>query len=267
MSRIGLLRASESWGELEARILGEVLPEHDVIESIVARDDAAAILSAADPSYLGFVVDPSLSAIVLSACDLSDGLAKESGSCSLVAVQPTGGASRMMVGFNTEVSGIVRGAQPLLSGAPARALILGGRQSAASALAALVQLKANSIAAAPQETAGRGSALAASHKLGIDVVPYRYSDVSGHVADFDVVVLAGTDIPAELRREAYRNPGGVVIEAVRNRGAEDIAQSGMVVPWREVLIGQIEDQVRVLTGVNPQREVVARAVENAMGGR
>ncbi|WFN89534.1 hypothetical protein P8A24_04805 [Arcanobacterium wilhelmae] len=215
-----------------------------------SASELPSLLTELAPDVVGLELHPDLSVGVAGVTDLDDGLAKETAVRAVVAVQPTG-SSRMLIGFNTLTSGIVRATQAV--GVPlGSTLILGGRERAASALAAAVQLKARSISLAPSNVVGPGSAISAAHRLGVNVQSFRVEQLSGHLREFDSVLVCG-EVPHVLDDEL--RDAGVAIVAVAPYAPAQVA-------YHSVLARQIEDAQRVLTGVNPDLRVIEQAVEN-----
>ncbi|MDO5025710.1 MAG: hypothetical protein Q4E03_04250 [Trueperella sp.] len=178
----------------------------------------------------GVALDPAAATPVLAQCDILDGLAKELQVVDTVAFTPMGD-HRMSAGFVTSVGALSRvitrhlGADVMRG---QRVAIRGGGALAACALAVAVEFSAADIFLIAPPTGGPGSAIAAAHRLGIDVT----------------TIMTGSPQAAE-------SPGAVTIYAENELAVQ--SPTGTVTGM-EVLVARVVDQLRLFTGANPDEE-------------
>lgn len=229
------------------------------------------------PEWMGLSLTMPHKQDAFAACDMVDGLAKEVGAINTLVFQPTG-ASKMTIGFNTDVAGIVNAVREVsgeLRTGP-RAVILGSRATASSALAALVQLGAKDIAVAARSVAGPGTVVAAAHRMNVDISTMKLDPekVAAKIASADVLIstlpsgiadpiaeaLADVDCTGKLVLDvAYDKPSKLVAAVVAN--------GGVSVPGWLMLLHQAADQVRLFTGKPADVEVMRAALLEEMARR
>ncbi|UNX53244.1 shikimate dehydrogenase [Georgenia sp. TF02-10] len=264
----------------------------------VTAAELPAVLAQLDASWAGLSLTMPLKQAVLPHLDVLDPLAEVTGVVNTVVVQPgRAGAAGPLVGFNTDIHGIVaalrEGAGP--GWTPRRAAVLGARATATSALAALTELGAASTDLVARSVAGPGSAAAAAHRMGVAVrhVPWASAQTAAAaLAGADVVVstvpagvaddvaaalteaLAGGEAAAADR--AGPLTGRVLLDVVYDPWPTPLATAwqaagGTVVPGWAMLVHQAEAQVRLMTGRSPdvaamRAALLAERARRAAGG-
>lgn len=158
----------------------------------VTAAELPAVVGRLDGGWAGLSLTMPLKQAVMDLLDVVDPLATVVGAVNTLVVQPgRGGGAGPLVGFNTDVHGIVqtlREAAPA-GWAPRDAVILGARATASSALAALGELRITTPVLVGRSFAGPGSATLAASRMGLSVVPTPWA-ASGAVAG----LLAGADV-------------------------------------------------------------------------
>ncbi len=190
--------------------------------------------------------------------DMADGLAKTLGVVNTIVFQPTGN-SRLVIGFNTDVAGIVNA---ICEGASntdfSRAVILGSGATATSALAALRQLHIADIAVCARRIAGTGIYKAA-HKLNLDISTYPLSQASEVIATADLVIstlpagvadniasdLTTLELAQKTLLDVIYEPRNTALNKVFNKSGATI------IPGWLMLLHQAVDQSRIFTGSQP----------------
>lgn len=237
----------------------------------VPAGSLAQVLAAWDGECVGLSVTAPHKHDVAPFLDHVDGLAKATGAINTVVP-----ASGMLVGFNTDVHGIqaaIREADPEAS--PRRAVVVGAGATAASALAAAVQLGATELSVVARRFDGPRRVGTALPKMGITpaFVPLRQVErVRATLADADLVV---STIPAEaaaaLVADVTLKPGAAVLDAVYSGGPgpwlQVAARSGAIfVAGVRMLVHQAIVQIQLMTSATIDVGVLDRALERSGRG-
>lgn len=239
----------------------------------VTAADLPALLAELDRSWAGLSLTMPLKQAVLEHLDVLDPLARTTGVVNTVVVQP----GRLLVGFNTDVHGIVAAVREVADVRPARATVLGGRATASSALAALGELGCTDVVLAARHHGGPGSAVLAAARMGLAPTTVRLQDAAAlaaalHESDLVVSTLPGgvadpltALLPADLRGRVlldvvYDPWPSALVAAWRERG-------GTVVPGYLMLLHQAVGQVRLMTGRTPDPEPMRVALEREIAAR
>ncbi|WP_126415660.1 hypothetical protein [Trueperella bialowiezensis] len=198
--------------------------------------------------YTGFACPPSSDPALRAACDFVDGIAGRTGVLDTILFQPTG-ASQLVVGFAALPGALGRAMTDVLGVHSGRArprssvLIAGGGELAACAIAAAVQHGYSHITVASDQP---GLAMSAAHRMGVDI---------------DVVKLSRLHRPAvDLLINTIEEPIDAEPAAVCDMTG---AWEGCGEPYvcaADITAHQRQDQIRVLTGKNPQLEHVRAAI-------
>lgn len=237
--------------------------------------DLPGLLGSLDENWLGLSVTMPLKQAIISHLDMCDGLAKTVGAVNTVCVQPMGSAP-MLVGFNTDVEGIVLACREQGELSFPSALILGSRATASSALAATVQLKATSVTLAARNHGGPGSAYAAASRMKLNPSLMKFdlpaiaralprtgllvSTVPAGVADdlADLIEETAPDLSSLMILDVVYAPWpSRLVSACVARGAR-------CVPGWTMLLHQAAAQVRLFTGSTPNVKVMREALESAL---
>lgn len=176
------------------------------------------------------------------------------------------GERRRLVGYNTDVAGIVNAVRHAGTESPGRAVVLGGGGTAAAAVAALARLGVDVAEVCVRTPARAASLVDLGSQLGIDVVlrefvdaarlceaatlvistlpPHGADEVAGHLA---LATRAGGD----CRRDVSSRP--VLLDVAYDPWPSALAEvwaarGGVIVPGLEMLLYQAVDQVKLFAG-------------------
>ncbi|WP_315582758.1 shikimate dehydrogenase [Actinomyces viscosus] len=250
----------------------------------------------AGPTWAGLSVTMPHKQALLTHLDVIDPLAEAVGAVNTVVAQRSGAGEALLTGFNTDVAGIVGAlretAHRTLEDFPQdvlrveRAVVLGSGATACSALAALGELGAGRITVAARRHAGPGRALSAAHRMGLDIEaltwkptdPASHAEVARCLAAADVVVstlpagaadpLAGP-LDEVLDHLGGARPGAVMLDVVYAPWPTQIAEvwargGGAVAPGWLMLLHQAVPQVQLMTGQQPDIELMRSALLSAL---
>ncbi|WP_445156188.1 shikimate dehydrogenase [Arthrobacter sp. Hor0625] len=216
----------------------------------------------ADGSWRGLSVTMPLKAAMAAAVDSVRGVARQLGVVNTVAFEaaadtagPAGPAR--LVGYNTDVAGIVNALRYAGVRPRPAAAILGGGGTAAAAVAALQELGAPEAAVYVRDVARAAEARAAAAAVGLPLRILELSAAAPAIASADVVVStlpprAADGLAGHLAASGRPTPG-VLLDAAYDPwpsriAAEWAAGGGTVVPGLEMLLYQAVEQVRLFTG-------------------
>ncbi len=213
-------------------------------------------------AWRGLSVTMPLKAAMCREVDEVRGVGRLLGVINTVAFEPdpSGPGGVRLVGYNTDVAGIVGALR--YAGIPAAptAVVLGGGGTAAAAIAALRELGCPSATILVRDTQRAAEARAASRATGLDVQVLPLSSAGPLAAAADVVIStlppgAADPLAEALARDlaaAAKSPG-VLLDVAYEPWPSRIAGAwqdagGVVVPGLEMLIYQAVEQVRHFTG-------------------
>ncbi|MFF2031438.1 shikimate dehydrogenase [Arthrobacter sp. NPDC058192] len=215
--------------------------------------------------WRGLSVTMPLKSAMVAEVDEVRGVARVLGVVNTVAFEPAGpdsGGQTRLVGYNTDVAGIVNALRHAGAASAPTAAVLGGGGTAAAAIAALKELGAVSADVFVRDVGRAAEARAASAAVGLPVQVLPLAGAAAAVAAADVVIsslppraadaLAG-ELAAELGEESSARPG-VLLDVAYDPWPSRIAAAwqesgGFVVPGLEMLIYQAVEQVRHFTGL------------------
>ncbi|MCL3778321.1 MULTISPECIES: shikimate dehydrogenase [unclassified Actinomyces] len=242
------------------------------------------------PVWAGLSVTMPHKQALLTRLDALDPLAQTVGAANTVVAQRSGRGPALLTGFNTDVAGIVGALREAgryrlpdpADLADATALVLGSGATACSALAALTELGAGRIVVAARSHAGPGRALAAAHRMGLEVeaVTWRPGDpasdaaVAGAMSGADLAVSTlpahGPDLLAPLVRRV--RPGAPLLDVTYEPWPTALAAAwqeagGLIVPGWLMLLHQAVPQVRLMTGMTPDVDAMRTALLRALARR
>jgi shikimate dehydrogenase len=221
--------------------------------------------------WRGLSVTMPLKTAMVAEVDEVRGVAQALGVINTVAFEQDAAAGSVrLIGYNTDVAGIVNALRH--AGAPASpvAAVLGGGGTAAAAIAALKELGAATADVFVRDVGRASEARAASAAVGLPVRILPIAGAAAAVAAADVTIStlpprAADTLAVDLVREFARNhpeqlsPGskrnhpGVLLDVAYDPWPSRIASAwqdagGTVVPGLEMLIYQAVEQVRYFTG-------------------
>ena len=224
--------------------------------------------------WRGLSVTMPLKAGMAREVDEVRGVARELGVVNTVAFEPPApgdstGATRL-VGYNTDVAGIVNALRHAGAVSAPTGVVLGGGGTSAAALAALKELGAQEATVFVREVSRAAEAKAAAAALALPVRVLPLGEAAPAVAAADVVIStlpprAADPLAGELAElfagrggqpSAAAAPGlsGVLLDVAYEPWPSRIAAAwqqagGTVVPGQEMLIYQAVEQVRHFTGL------------------
>lgn len=229
-----------------------------------------------DAAWRGLSVTMPLKSAMAGAVDEVRGVARQLGVVNTVAFEPAdaGGPARL-VGYNTDVTGIVNALR--YAGAPPRpsAAILGGGGTAAAAAAALRELGAPSATVYVRDVGRAAEVRAAADAVGLSLQVRPLAEAARGLTGVDVVVStlpprAADGLAAELAQSGAA-AAGVLLDAAYDPWPSRIADAwaaagGTVVPGLEMLLYQAVEQVRYFAGVGgPMPAAVIDVMCDAVG--
>lgn len=240
----------------------------------VDRGGLGAFIAALDPQCRGLSVTMPCKQAVMPLMDVVDPLAAAVGAVNTVV--PGAG---VLTGFNTDVHGIttaIAEARAARGLGPARsACVLGARATASSALAALGALGVTRTTVVARRFSGPGSVVAAAARMGVGIDQVLIGDTAraGAALAADIVVStlpAGAADPLA----ALVRPGGHqclldVVYAPRDTALRRAFEAGgaVIAEGTEMLIHQGAQQVRLMTGRDPDTGVMRAALEAEVASR
>lgn len=255
---------------------------HDVTSEALPQ-----FLADLDSSWAGLSLTMPLKSSIQPHLDVIDPLAEVVGAVNTVLCQYTGstGGTRILVGANTDVHGIVASLRTAGLTTPVRsAAVLGAGGTAAAALAALAELGCTSPQVLVRSRGRAGSLLLAADRMGVQPQWRSFSgpDAVAAVRGADVVIstvpAGGADVlipllggPDPLGDDAAGgsadsswNPG-VLLDVVYDPWPTPFAQfwrasGGVSVPGTAMLAHQAAEQIRLMTG----RQVDLAVLDSAL---
>ncbi|MDU0967790.1 MAG: shikimate dehydrogenase [Actinomycetaceae bacterium] len=217
----------------------------------VPKGQLAGLMRPFDPNCRGLSVTMPHKQDIAGFLDHVDGLAKATGAINTVVP-----AASMLAGFNTDVYGIVQAISQVRDADAQRATIIGAGATAASAMAAAVQLGARDITLVARNFSGPHRAPAAANRLGLSptLVPLRDdARVAQAIADADIIVstLPGT-AGAPLAAAGRPRKGAAVLDVAYGSGesawcATCDSAGASFVPGLAMLVHQAVLQVQLMT--------------------
>lgn len=258
------------------------------LEELLARLGAPA---GEAPTWEGLSVTMPHKQRLLTLVDIVDPLAQTVGAANTVVAQRSGTGPALLAAFNTDVAGIVGALRETAGPAAAgggTAFVLGSGATACSALAALTELGARRIVVAARHHAGPGRALAAAHRMGLEIEALTWRpqeeascrEVAQALAGAQLAVstlpagAADALVPA-LRRVAGSRSAleqATLLDVVYDPWPTALAAAwqeagGVAAPGWLMLLHQAVPQVRLMTGHLPDAQVMRRAVLQALSAR
>ena len=240
----------------------------------VDRRGLGAFIAGLGPQCRGLSVTMPCKQAVLPLMDVLDPLAAAVGAVNTVV--PGAG---VLTGFNTDVHGIttaIAAARAARGLGPARsACVLGARATASSALAALGALGVTRTTVVARRFSGPGSVVAAAVRMGVGIDQVLIGDTARASAALaaDIVVStlpAGAADPlAALARPRGHQCLLDVVYAPRDTALRRAFEAGgaVIAEGTEMLIHQGAQQVRLMTGRDPDTGAMRAALEAGLASR
>ena len=250
-----------------------IVMDYDAVD--VTEDALAAFMAGVrgDERWRGLSVTMPLKAAMAAEVDEIRGIAQQLGVINTVAFEPgdAAGGTRL-VGYNTDVAGILNALRYAGAAAEPSAVVLGGGGTAAAAIAALKELGAPSAAVYVRDIGRAVEARAAADAVGLplEVLPLNAAAPAMAAADVVISTLpprAADGLAEELAAGLARHgaqAGGVLLDVAYDPWPSRLASAwtdagGRVVPGLEMLLYQAVEQVRHFTGL--ERAVPAEVID------
>ncbi|XAS62689.1 shikimate dehydrogenase [Micrococcaceae bacterium Sec5.8] len=223
-------------------------------------------------TWRGLSVTMPLKSAVVRELDEVRGVARDLGVVNTVAFEATGAETGpvRLVGYNTDVAGIVNALRHAGAASAPTAVVLGGGGTSAAAIAALKILGAPAVDVFVRDVSRAAEARAAAAAVGLPVRVLPMAGVAVAAAGADVVIStlpprAADPLAADLAQAFANRAGdtaaetaqarpGVLLDVAYDPWPSRIASAwqeagGAVVPGLEMLIYQAVEQVRHFTGL------------------
>jgi shikimate dehydrogenase len=239
------------------------------------RDELEKAEGRKEDGWRGLSVTMPLKSAMVREVDEVRGVARTLGVVNTVAFEPNASGensgSTRLIGYNTDVAGIVNALRYAGAVSAPAAVVLGGGGTAAAAIAALQELGASAVDVFVRDVSRAAEARAAAAALGVPLQVQPMVGAAAAIAAADVVIStlpprAADQLAAEVGRElahrsARKTPGGpaagtpgVLLDVAYDPWPSRIASvwqdsGGTVVPGLEMLIYQAVEQVRHFTGL------------------
>ena len=230
---------------------------YDAIE--VDSAGLPAFLAGCGPEWAGLSLTMPLKRAVLPLLDSASEMVEVVGGANTVVFTPEG-----LIGHNTDVVGII-GALRGIGAQPGPAMVLGGGATAASALAALAALGCPSVVVCARRPESAADLVGVADRLGLGLEIHGWPERLPSRQEAPIVVctapaaagagLAGAvaDGPGWLLDVSYAPWPPALVAAW-------VAAGGRAVAGDEMLLLQAVEQVRLMTGLDPEVETMRTAL-------
>lgn len=173
-------------------------------------------------------------------------------------------------GTNTDVAGIVAALAEGGVTSAETAAVLGAGATAASAIAALSQIGATEVEVYGRRPDAAAELLAVAGRFGVEVVVRPWSE-AGAIADRGVVVATVPPGGADELAGRLTSASGVLLDVVYRPWPTALASAwtqagGVAVSGLPMLVAQADQQVRLMTGLEPDASAMRAAGEAALHG-
>ena len=232
-------------------------------------------ISGLDESFRGLSVTMPCKQAIIPLLDAIDPLATGVGAVNTVV--PSSG---VLAGFNTDVTGIASAIRRACSQVdrtlPTKAVVLGARATASSALAALGELGIVTSTVAARRFGGPGSVVAASSRLGVSIEQVLWSDRDAVLRAVSASDLVISTLPAgvadPLAEHMTVREGQILLDVVYSPRETALRSAferngGIVAEGTDMLIYQAAAQVQLMTGRSPEPDVMRGALEAELARR
>lgn len=259
----------------------------------VTTDSLASFIANVDEQCLGLSVTMPLKQAIMTHLDVIDPQAQAVGAVNTVIP-----ASGILTGFNTDIHGIITAirqgrlkaglpmpavlTQPSMphqsplhlheaatAASPMKALILGGRASASSAIAALGSIGVTDISIAARRMAGPDSAFMAATRLGVTCqhIPWQNpSQVVQAINEADIVISTmPAGVTDEIAQHVQPKETSTLLDIVYSPWHTPLVErwhkhGGHTVHGTDMLLHQAAMQVRLMSGKDPDVDTMKNAM-------
>ncbi|WP_265521277.1 shikimate dehydrogenase [Oerskovia flava] len=241
----------------------------------VTEERLAAFLAGLDDTWAGLSLTMPLKQVVFDLIDHVEPLAGVVGAINTVLFQPGPGATRTLVGANTDVHGLVAALREGLGGTgrtAGRAVVLGAGATAASTLAALAELGCTDPTVLVRSLGRTGGLQRAAHRMGVSPRFVVLGPGASEITTADVVVSTLPAHAADPLADALAGGArahGVLLDAVYVPRPTALSrawarQGGTVVGGERMLLHQAAEQVRLMTGRPAPLAAMGAALDAAL---
>lgn len=219
---------------------------YDAID--VSESDLPAFLSDLDASWAGLSLTMPLKRSVLALLDAVDPVAEQIGSVNTVVF-----SNGEKLGFNTDVAGI--GATLKEAGAgefPGEVVILGAGATAASTLAAVVELRPRRVRICARRSGASAELESLASRLGLNAQAWPWQETGQTLTSEIVISTLPGDAAAQFAAFVPTRPG-LLLDTTYSPWPTSLAgawevSGGTVAPGYRVLLWQAAMQVELMTG-------------------
>ncbi|OFI37897.1 shikimate dehydrogenase [Arthrobacter sp. SW1] len=219
---------------------------------------------AAEPEWCGLSVTMPLKTAMVAEVDEVRGAGAHLGVINTVAFEDGNGKVRR-VGYNTDVTGIVRAVG--YAGVTERpdAVILGGGGTSAAAIAALRELGCGSARVYVRDAGRAGEAIKAADAVGLAIELLPMADAAEGIATAGLVISTLPPRAADGIADSFAGlgtgGGGVLLDVAYDPWPSRIAEEwqrrgGAVVPGLEMLLYQAVEQIKLFSGHDVGTDVI-----------
>ncbi len=230
---------------------------YDAIE--VDSAGLAGFLAGCGPEWAGLSLTMPLKRAVLPLLDRATELVEVVGGANTVVFTPDG-----LVGHNTDVVGII-GALRGIGAQPGPAMVLGGGATAASALAALAGMGCPSAVVCARRPEAATDLVGVAERLGLGLEIRGWPErLPARKEALIVVCTAPAEAGAALAGAVPGEPGWLLDVSYAPWPpalvAAWVAAGGRAVAGDEMLLLQAVEQVRLMTGLDPEVQTMRAAL-------
>ncbi len=239
---------------------------YDAVE--VAEAGLASFMGSLGPEWAGLSLTMPLKHAIIPLLGWLDPTASATASVNTVVLPGAPTFDGTVRGYNTDVAGIVAAVTPrLLAGEqPAAVVILGAGATARSAAAAAAELGAQRVSVVARRQSAAADVAAVAAALGCPAADAVDAGdpgvVRARVAQADLVVSTLPTSAAVFLADLRLSGGGVLLDVVYAPWPTALAAAweGPVVPGSEMLLLQAAEQVRLMTGLDPDVDLMRQAL-------
>lgn len=236
----------------------------------LGKAQLSAFLQNLDEGCIGLSVTMPLKQEIIASLDHVDGLAKAVASVNTVLPSPGG----IRAGFNTDVYGIVTAIKEVAGEdyTPRKAVIIGARATASSALAALGHFRPEEVSVVARSIQGEGNVMQAGTRLGImpSFISLKQLELSRSVIEEADLIIS--TLPKNVQDEFYATlrprQSQVLLDVVYDPWPSVLVERyqgvAQIVPGYLMLLHQALMQVKLFTSRTPDVEVMRAALMQAL---
>ncbi|NWL09732.1 shikimate dehydrogenase [Paenarthrobacter nitroguajacolicus] len=238
--------------------------EYSAIDVTVERLPSFMDSLRGDDAWCGLSVTMPLKSAMVKEVDEVRGAGAHLGVINTVVFEHDAGQVRL-VGYNTDVAGIVEAVRYAGVASAPHAAILGGGGTSAAAVAAVQELGARHVDVFVRDAGRAGDAQAAAAAVGISLAIRPLTEAATAVAGTDLVISTFPPRAADsLAEELAELPGtgaGVLLDVAYDPWPSRLAEvwhghGGAVVPGLEMLMYQAAEQIRRFSGCDVDAAVI-----------